>query len=125
MADFYRGPHGRGRTRRGSREAALGPFSELKNHVRGIATAVQLALSDEGTLPEHHRNYLRQIDGECRKLVRLAQELQKLSSLTTEGDVFAVVCIYCDETVLIAPHVGETEAAAMAEHLRKAHPDRI
>jgi len=125
MADFHRGPHRRGRARQGGRKAALSAFSELKNHVRGIATAVQLALDDGGTLPEHHRDYLRQIDGKCRKLVRLAHELQSLGLLGTEDDVFAVVCVYCDETILMVPHVGETEATTMAEHVRKAHPDRI
>ena len=124
MADFYRGPRRRAPATKSGRKAALNAFHELDNHLHAIGRAVQLAL-DDVALSERHRDNLRQIDDKCSKLVRLVQRLQNLEVLGAEGDVYAVVCMYCSESILIARYIGAAEAATMAEHVRTSHPDRV
>src|SRR5437899_12644049 len=124
MADFYRGPRRRAPATKSGRKAALNAFHELNNHLHAIGMAVQLALED-AALSERHRDNLRQIDDKCSKLIRLAQRLQNLEVLGAEGDVYAVICMYCSETILMARYIGDAEAAIMAEHVRTSHPDRV
>jgi len=123
MTGFYRGPRRRGPASRGNRRTAAGVVQELNTQVHGIATSVRRALGD-AMLPEEHRHRLREINGACRELVRLALRLQDLAILGADSDIYAVVCIHCGETILSVRDVGTAEVNMMLDHLRRAHPER-
>lgn len=119
MTHTHRGPR-----RRGPRKAA-GAFHDLSNCVHGIAMAVELALDDAALLPAQHQSYLRDIRCRCRELARLAQNLRALGALGREGEAYVVVCTHCDRTIVVAEHIGQEAAAAMADHVRLAHPELV
>ena len=54
---------------------------DLKNPVSGISMLAQLALRKGQDLSQAHRGYLVQIDGTCREMMRLIQNLLEVSKL--------------------------------------------